>query len=221
MYFSIHIEDQSGKRLLEHLVPKLIDQSVDQFEIHPYRGIGRIPKGMKSGGEARHRILLDQLPRILRGLGRTFAGYPSDYPAVAVIVIDLDRRCFKEVRKEMLEVLQACEPAPHTQFCIAIEEGEAWLLGDHEALRAAYPQNDASKLSRYEQDSICDTWEHLADVIEQGGAAGLKAKGWQKVGEAKSRWAASIGPHMNPDRNRSPSFQHFRDTMRSLSGACI
>ena len=36
-------------------------------------------------------------------------------------------------------MLNTCNPRPRTLFRIAIEESEAWLLGDRAALKAAYP----------------------------------------------------------------------------------
>ena len=43
----------------------------------------------------------------------------------------------------------------------AIEESEAWLLGDREALIAAYPDINLEILDTYVQDSQCGTWELL------------------------------------------------------------
>ena len=43
MHLEILVEDQSGKQALDILVPKLIEDT-HTFVVHPYRGIGRIPK---------------------------------------------------------------------------------------------------------------------------------------------------------------------------------
>ena len=61
--------------------------------------------------------------------------------------------------------LIACDPQPETRFCIAIEEGEAWLLGDYQAVEAAYPSVDWNVLRGYRNDEICGTWERLARRI--------------------------------------------------------
>ena len=64
MHFEILVEDLSGARTLDVLMRKILgDQHT--CEIHPYRGVGRIPKNLTSSTEADKRILLDQLPRLL------------------------------------------------------------------------------------------------------------------------------------------------------------
>ena len=72
MHFEILVEDQSGKKALDILVPKIIGDN-HTFIVHSYKGIGRIPKNLAANGDANKRILLDQLPRLLQGYGNTFA----------------------------------------------------------------------------------------------------------------------------------------------------
>ena len=117
---------------------------------------------------------------------------------------------------ELNSILNACHPKPEARFCLAIEEGEAWLLGDLPALKAAYPNAKDDVLDSYQNDSICGTWEKLADAVYTGGAKALLQKGWQTVGTEKSRWAEEIAPRIDVDRNLSPSFCSFRDAIRSL-----
>ena len=215
MHFEVLVEDQSGKKALDILIPKIIgDQHT--FRVIEYRGIGRIPRNLKSGVEANKRILLDRLPSLLRGYGKTFADYPPNYPAAVILVCDLDDKCLKEFRQELFTVLNACNPKPETRFCIAIEEGEAWLLGDIPAIKAAYPKAKDNVLGRYKNDAICGTWELLADAVSQGGANGLKKKGWAAVGQEKSIWAERIAPHMDVAINASPSFCYFQKKIREL-----
>jgi hypothetical protein len=216
MHFEILVEDISGKTALEILIPKII--STDHtFNIHPYKGSGHIPKGLKSASEAKKRILLDQLPRLVQGYGKTFSKYHPDCPAVLIVICDLDDRCLSTFRRELLDVVDECNPQPKTQFCIAIEEGEAWFLGDLAAVKAAYPKAKESDLKDYTNDSICGTWETLANAVYSGGSKKLSKLGWQKVGEEKSNWANNIAPHMDVDNNFSPSFCYFRDKLRDLT----
>ncbi|MCF7941490.1 MAG: DUF4276 family protein [Spirochaetia bacterium] len=217
MHFEILIEDQSGKRMLDVLVPNIIGEN-DTYIIHFYKGIGRIPKGLSSSKDADKRILLDQLPRLLRGYGKTFASYQSGYQAALILVCDLDDKCLKTFRQTLTTTLESCRKKPLTRFCIAIEEGEAWLLGDIPAIKAAYPRAKDAVLAAYKNDSICGTWERLADAVYKGGSANLSKNGWQAVGAEKSKWAEKISPFMQVDKNSSASFAYFRDTLRALSG---
>ena len=94
--------------------------------------------------------------------------------------------------------------------------GEAWFLGDISAIKAAYPNAKDNILNRYQNDSICGTWELLADAVFTGGSNALKEKGKVAVGREKSIWAKKIAPEMNVEQNASPSFCYFRDKIRAL-----
>ena len=111
MHFEVLVEDQSGKAMLDILLEKIIDEP-HTFEVKSYKGIGHIPRNITSTNAAGKRLLLDQLPRLLRGYGRTFAGYPEDYPAAVIVVCDLDDKCLKNFREELFAVLNACDPKP-------------------------------------------------------------------------------------------------------------
>ena len=217
MHFEILVEDLSGKKALDILVPKIIGDT-HTFTVHAYKGIGRIPKNLTANNDSGKRILLDQLPRILRGYGKTFANYPAHYRAAVILVCDLDDKCLKAFRQELFTVLDTCSPKPDTRFCIAIEEGEAWLLGDIPAIKSAYPRAKKAHLKTYVNDSICGTWERLADVVYSGGATALSSKGWQAVGAEKFQWAEKICPYMDIANNLSPSFIYFRQKLIELAG---
>ena len=217
MHLEILVEDQSGKKALDILIPKIIGKE-HTFKIHPYKGIGRVPKNMRDTDMASKRILLDCLPKLLKGYGKTFVNYPANYAAAVVLVCDLDDKCLKTFRAELCAILNACNPQPATRFCFAIEEGEAWFLGDLPAVKSAYPGAKNAALTAYGNDSICGTWETLADAVYPRGAIALSSKGWQAVGAEKSRWAERISPEMDVENNRSPSFCYFRGKLRELAG---
>ena len=201
MHFEILVEDQSGKKALHILTRKIVgDQHT--FNIYPYRGIGHIPKDLTNPTNANTNLLLNQLPMQLRAYGKSYANDPTK---VVVVVCDLDNNCLKTFRQELFAVLSACPSKPETRFCIAIEEGEAWLLGDVPAIKKAY-----------QNDSICGTRELLADALFTRGASRLKKRGWQAAGREKFVWAQKITPYMNVDKNASPSFCYFRDKIREL-----
>ena len=216
MHFEILVEDISGKMALDILLPKIVGKQ-HTFRVIGFRGIGHIPRNLKSGTAVTNRHLLNQLPRLLRAYGRTYAGDPTDHPAAVILVCDLDDRCLKRFRQRLISVLKACNPKPTTRFCIAIEEGEAWLLGDDSAITTAYPNLRCDVLERYENDSICGTWEVLADAVYNGGARSLKNRGWRAVGREKSIWAERIAPLMDVENNASPSFCYFREKLRELT----
>jgi hypothetical protein len=212
MHFELLVEDQSGKKALDILTRKIVgDQHT--FNIYPYRGIGHIPKDLTNPTNANTNLLLNQLPMQLRAYGKSYANDPTK---VVIVVCDLDNNCLKTFRQQLFTVLNACNPRPETRFCIAIEEGEAWLLGDIPAIKAAYPKTKDNILNGYQNDSICGTWELLADAVFRGGLSSLKKRGWQRVGREKSAWAQKIAPEMDITKNASPSFCHFRDKIREL-----
>ena len=215
MHFEVLVEDQSGSLALQIILSKILGENYTEhsWRIFSYKGIGRIPRNLHGVTAPEKRILLDQLPRLLRGYGKSL----PDSCAV-VVVVDLDDRDCIEFKREMLDVLYACDPPPRTLFRIAIEEGEAWLLGDRGVMKAAYPNAKDSVLDNYVQDSICGKWETLADAVHAGGSTRLKTSGYPGIGIAKCDWALTIGPHMDVDGNQSTSFQVFRDGVRSLAG---
>lgn len=66
-------------------------------------------------------------------------------------------------------------------------------------------------------DSICGTWECLADAVYPGGSSALSKKGKMAVGAEKSQWAEKITPNMDVTNNRSPSFAYFRRALLELA----
>ena len=216
MHFEVLVEDQSGGIALDVVLEKILGKSGQShsWRLHPYKGIGRIPANLHAVPNPRKRLLLNHLPRLLRGYGRSLQPGRD----CVLVVVDLDTQDCIKLKQDLLGVLQACNPRPTTLFRIAIEEGEAWLLGDRDAVKAAYPNAKDPVLNGYAQDSICGTWEVLADAVHPGGSAPLKRAGYPTAGRAKCDWARNIAPRMDVSRNRSKSFQVFRDGVRRLAG---
>ena len=211
MHLEMLIEDSSGQRLLGHLIPKLLGPqgAPHTWRLHAYRGIGRIPRNLTTTSDVSKRILLDQLPRLLRGYVKT--------PGIdaVVVVVDSDARDCRTFLGELRAVAQDCKAEHLTLFRLAIEEVEAWYFGDRNALLRAYPKARMRTLDSYVQDSVCGTWELLADATQTRSPR----VDWPGSGNLKHEWADRIGPLLDPDANLSPSFRKFRDGLRRLSGA--
>ena len=205
MHLDFLIEDVSGKTMLEILLPKVLPENVS-YRVHYYKGVGRIPEKMRSAKEIKGRQLLDNLPRLLNGFGRTYQAWGESYKG-HVIVISLN-----EFLAQLNHLLDWCKMAPETSICLAIEEGEAWFLGDAKALFSAYPHAKKQVLATYKQDSICGTWEKLAEVV----GFEYKNKSYQEVGLKKREWAEKITPYMEIKNNKSLSFQHLITEIKSI-----
>lgn len=212
MHIEVLVEDSSGEKLLAQLLPHILGEQGEPhtWRLKAYKGIGRIPPGLTAKADPAKRILLDQLPRLLQGYGKT--------PGIdaVVVVLDTDRRDCRAFLHELQSVADQCNPAPNTMFRLAIEEMEAWYLGDRAALLKAFPRAKREVLDRYVQDSVCGTWELLADAVHAGGAAAIKKVGWPLPGQIKHEWAEKIGPFMNLHQNASPSFGKLRDGLTRL-----
>lgn len=214
MHIEIIVEDSSGARLLEVLLPRILGEQGEPhtWRLHAYKGIGRIPQGLVTKDDPSKRMLLNQLPKLLRGYRKTHG-----IDAV-VVVLDTDKRDCVTFLAELKAVAEGSAPGLNILFRLAIEEIEAWYFGDQEALFGAYPRARREVLGKYVQDSRSDTWELLADAVRSGGSREIKKSGWPLPGQVKHEWAIKIGPLMDPDRNISPSFGKLRDGLRDLCG---
>ena len=215
MHFEVLVEDQSGQIALESILEKILgpNYTVHSWRIIEYRGIGRIPRDLRGVTNPKARILLDRLPGILQGYGRSLQANSS-----VVVVVDLDDKDCIKFKQDLIDVLNSCNPRPKALFRIAIEESEAWLLGDRAAVKSAYSSAREAVLNGYVQDSICGTWEVLADAVHPGRSNQLKQSGYPEAGIAKCEWARKIAPQMDINSNNSKSFQVFRDGVRNLAG---
>ena len=208
MHFEFLTEDQSSGKAMNILIPKMLGAEIT-YRIHSYKGIGRTPKGLRPKTDAKKRILLDQLPKILNGYGR------NPNCGTIVIICDLDDNDKNKFLSQLQQVLDTCNHKPEAIFCLAVEEFEAWYLGDLDAVRKAYPRAKKCVLDGYRNDEICGTWELLADAVYPGGSKALEKKEWYAVGKQKSVWAETISPHMDVNRNNSPSFRDMYEQVHT------
>jgi hypothetical protein len=197
------------------LLPRILGPQgePDTWKIRPYKGIGHIPKNLSAQSDPRKTTLLGDLPPMLRGLSKT--------PTIeaVVVVLDADQRDCRDFLTELQAVAHQCAPALKTMFRLAIEEIEAWYLGDRQALKIAYPNVKAKVLQNYQQDSPIGTWELLAQAIDPKSWKAIQDNYGPLPGDLKHEWAEKIGPIMSLESNASPSFRKFRDGLRRLVSA--
>lgn len=207
MYFQFLIEDQSSAALIEEIMKKIESERADVFHnCKHFGGIGGFTK-KNTVKETKSGKLLNDLATYLRGFNKSLKGFP----AAVVVVLDNDCRDTEEFQEELQHVASQNMITIDHVFCIAVEEVEAWLLGDENALLMAYPKARLHIIRSYVQDSICGTWEVLADAIYPGGITKFNkdCPTYIEAGMCKSEWAREIGKLMDFAENKSPSFQNF------------
>jgi hypothetical protein len=196
------VEDPSTEEAMKALLPRMLKGI--PFSIHAF--------------SCKHE-LLKRLPNRFAGYARWMS---RDWRILVVVDRD-DDDCNK--LKQRLEQM-AAESGLATksnpkrgQFVVvnrvAIEELEAWFFGDWDAVRRAYPKVDANLPSqakyRHPDRIAGGTWEAFERV--------LKASGYFKTGLRKIEVARAVAEHMDPGRNRSPSFRALRDALMQLGTA--
>ena len=210
MHFQFLIEDLSGQALIDAVMLKIKKQndsvSYDCKAFHGIGGYGGNAK-KKTAKETKTGKLLNDLAIYLRGFNKSL----QHFAATVVVVLDNDDRDTASFQTELENIARANKITIDHVFCIAVEEVEAWLLGDTAALLAAYPNAKQAILHAYCQDSLCGTWELLANVLYPGGYAKMQkdCPSYMEIGKKKSEWARAIGMHMDLSANRSPSFNLF------------
>ena len=204
MRLHVLVEGPSEAAFLRGWFPRFLPRHA--LTVIQHRGKGRLPGEPSSRPDPRREGLLDQLPAKLRAYGRVLD------PATdrILVFLDLDDDDCGELKERLLRTLEDCDPRPFVLFRIAIEETEAFYLGDPQAIKKAFPQANLRKLRSYVQDSICGTWEIFRDIV---GARG----------EDKVRWAELMAPHLGVEwrgraANPSPSFRQFCLALRRLAG---
>ncbi len=197
MLLHFYVEEPSAEALLIELVPRILTEYEFEFDIFTFQG----------------------KPALLRHLPNRLKAYQHRADDWRVIVlVDRDNDDCKQLKLQLEDYaheagLTTRTTSPqHFQVInrIAIEELEAWFFGDIEALATAYPRVDRhlGKQADYrDPDAIKNgTWERLEKVLAYYYPRGLE----------KIRAAEEISKHMQPDRNRSKSFQVFRDALIAL-----
>lgn len=194
-----YVEEQSAETALRTIVPEILRPYLHLFEFNIYHFSGK-----------------PDLLRKLPGRLRAYRHRVDDWRVIVLIDRD-DQDCV--LLKQQLEAISTnagfvTRSGGALRFKvinrIACEELEAWFFGDVDALVAAYPRLDpnlGSQAPYRDPDAIRGgTWEALEHVLEYYHHGGLE----------KIRASREISQYMDPDRNRSKSFQVFRDALRDL-----
>lgn len=211
MHFQFLVEDQSSAVLIERIMNRIIkDDTFNTYNCKPFKGIGGFTK-KNTVKETHSGKLLNDLATYMRGFQRSLQGIEASL----IIVLDNDDNDTEEYMSQLNNVANTNLIRMDHVFCIAIEEVEAWLLGDESAIQKAYPGYKKKALHDYLQDSICGTWEVLADVVYKGGMLEIKRRkmSYMEIGKLKSEWADRIGSQMIFADNKSPSFKSFYEAI--------
>lgn len=207
------IEDASGEKLIHAVMKKYIEEKPEypiEYSTRSYKGMGGFVKG-KDCHNVKAQQLLNDLPKRMRAIQAKNMGVED---ASLFVVLDNDIHDTELFRSQLEKLAKRENIMMDHVFCIAVEEMEAWLLGDREAILQAYGKiadRIAGKYAGYRQDSICGTWEFLADMLTKGGMTAFRKKNptAMDIGICKSQWAENIGKYMSIRDNVSPSFQYF------------
>ena len=193
-HLEILVEERSMEAFLRTLMPRLLPDDCT-FRILAFRG---------------KTDLLRKLP----GRLESYKKWLPDCCRI-VVVVDRDNDNCHDLKARLEEAAARAGLVTRTQATgrpwqvinrVAIEELEAWYFGDWEAVRRAYPKVSAStpRQSSYrDPDAILNgTWEAFERI--------MKRHGYFKTGLRKIEVAKAVAAHIDPERNGSRSFGHFR-----------
>ncbi|MCS6871048.1 MAG: DUF4276 family protein [Anaerolineae bacterium] len=197
----ILLEEQSAEMMLRSLVPKIVgNERARAVAFRRFRG---------------KYALLRQLPAILKG----YAARIKSGEAIRILVLlDQDSDDCTELKRKLEQIaldaglvtrsVATADKPFQILNRIAIEELEAWYFGDIQALCRAYPkvEEHLGRLREADPDSISEASHALKRVFE---------KGYKKRNLSKIEVAERIAQYMQPERNRSRSFQVFREGLKA------
>ena len=200
MTIHLLLEEPSAEAFFQELLPKLLPE-------------GTLVKPIVFSGKT---DLLKKLSSRLRAYSHWL---PVDHRIV--VLVDEDRADCVALKKQLEDAARAAGLVTKSTSGdkpfkvlnrVAVEELEAWFFGDVKALVNAFPgvSPHLNKQAKYRNsDGIAGgTWEALERVLQNAG--------YYKGGLPKIEVARTMGKHMNPASNTSPSFNCFTSGLSAL-----
>lgn len=191
MHVEFLLEEPSSEAFFAEFLPRISSPDVT-WQLNAFQG---------------KADLLTNLESRLKGYSRWI---PNDWRIV--VLVDEDRENCKQLKAKLENAAKKAGLVTKTSSKgrsftvlnrIAVEELEAWFFGDVPTLCSAYP-GVPSSLDRQEKyrspDSIAGgTWESIERVLQRAGHF--------PGGLGKIELARTMGKHIQPERNKSNSFQ--------------
>ncbi|MBF0141686.1 MAG: DUF4276 family protein [Magnetococcales bacterium] len=137
MKFEILVEGVSDKTTLWNILPRILGPRKQPHEwfIRKHQGIGKLPDAPDARIKSTDNTLLGQLPTKLKAYGKA-----KGQDEIVVVLVDLDGKDESTFRTRLEGLVAMIDPRPNVLVCFAIEETEAWYLGDQAALFKAFPE---------------------------------------------------------------------------------
>lgn len=201
MHIEFFLEEESAEVALKVLLPKIIPENVSRH-FYVFRS---------------KQDLLENLSVRLNGRRLWI---PDDWRIM--VLVDEDRDNCHQLKAMLEEAAEAAGLAtksgatPQHEFQVvnrlAVEELEAWYFGDPMAVREAYPR--VSKSFEYQAKY------RNPDAIRGGTSEALQflLKRYYTNRLPKIEVARKIATHMDPNRNKSRSFQVFVEGLKACVG---
>ena len=206
-------EDRSGGLVLQRLTECILRQFTKDYScfLRPHRGCGYWPDHPEQKPAPFSAGLLELLPAKLRAYDKVYSGTDT----IVIVCIDSDDHDPEELMSRLKATCRSYAQNLATVIAISVEEMESWILAGKNAILLAYPDADMDRLSEYEQDSVCGTWEVLCDVILRDQSPRIRRIGYPAIGQYKATWAEKISKYMLPGNNVSPSFKKYEMALSS------
>lgn len=178
------LEEESMKRALEGILPRLLPEGVD-YKLVPHEGISHLERS---------------IPTKLRGWREPNVRF--------VIVRDQESHPDCKALKAKLAGLCAEAGRPDSLVRIVCCALESWFLADLAAVGTAFGKPGTAK---HQMKNPQRTPDHIVSPVQL-----LKQfiPTYQKISGARA-----IGPHLDIENTRSPSFRAFIDGVRRVAAA--